>query len=153
MEAPVVKQELTCAGEMPTKATLLLFFLREGVCRAASMLLGSTSVARCRFPIVPIPNLVPSSTASSGWCSDSSRASVEPLARMNTPTNVAAHPYKKVTISWKPALLKSPYKMALPVIADKVKNTNWIGITVWAAVYWGPKKWRLKLTYLTIKAH
>jgi hypothetical protein len=48
---------------------------------------------------------------------------------MNTPVKVAAQPYKNVTSWWKVAFLKSPYRMAEPIIADMVKRTNWMGIT------------------------
>jgi hypothetical protein len=54
----------TCADEMPTKPTPLIFLLRRG---DSSTPLGSTRVALRRFPIVPMPNLVPSSIESLGF--------------------------------------------------------------------------------------
>ena len=43
---------------------------------------------------------------------------------MKTPAKVAAQPYRNVTTWWNLAFLKSPYRMAEPMIADRVKRTN-----------------------------
>ena len=48
---------------------------------------------------------------------------------IHTPAKVAAHPYMNVTNWWNLAVLKSPYSMADPVIADRLKRTNCVGIT------------------------
>lgn len=136
----------TWAGEiMPTTPTLLFCFLGIGV----------WSVVWHFFPIVPMLSLEPSWTSPSGrmvWGTCSSRSEVVPLAMMKTPMKVAAHPYKKVMIAWNPAFLKSPYRMALPVIADRVKNTNWIGITV-CTINLNVSRETDQRTHLAVEAH
>lgn len=130
---------------MPTTPTLLFRFLGIGV----------WSVVWHFFPIVPMPSLEPSWTSPSGqmmWGTCSSRSEVVPLAMMKTPMKVATHPYKKVIIAWNPAFLKSPYRMALPVIADRVKNTNWIGITVYT-INLNASRETAQRTHLAVEAH
>lgn len=136
---------VTCAGEIPITA-VLRFRRIVGVSRDALTPLGSTNVARFRRPTVPMPNWSPSdgivlsssSKVTSSWVSSASPSFSSDVfgvqAMINTPAKVAAQPYKNVTISWKVAFWKSPYKTAEPVMAERVKRTNWMGMTTWNPV-------------------
>jgi hypothetical protein len=119
----------TWAGESPI-LTAPCFRRTLGVSRTLLTPLGKTRVARLRRPMVPGPSRVWSGLPGSDaplTSSDSSSSSTEGVgahAITKTPTNVAAQPYKNITICWNCAFLKSPYRIAEPMIAERVKNTN-----------------------------
>lgn len=102
---------------------------------------GRTRAARrrlltepCSLDVSPLGLAIGVVSAISGSSSSSSGELFSGAqAMMKTPKNVAAHPYMKVTIWWNLAVLKSPYNIAEPMIAERVKKTNCMGITVCSA--------------------
>jgi len=90
-------------------------------------------------------------TRSSGRVDGSSGAGTHAI--IHTPTNVAAHPYMNVTNWWNLALLKSPYSIADPVIAERLKSTNCVGITTCYVSRLDTLCRLTRSTRLTVKTH
>jgi hypothetical protein len=116
--------DCTCAGDIPTKLTVLCLDRTTGGLRPTT---PTDTPSGTNTSCTTVSKSLVAPTPSSGPVECSSEAGTHAI--IHTPANVAAHPYMNVTNWWKLAVLKSPYSMADPVIADRLKRTNCVGTT------------------------
>jgi hypothetical protein len=114
----------TCAGDI--KLTVLCLDRRTGTSLGFRPTIPPTDTPSGTNTSWASASLI-APTRSSGPVDGSSGAGTHAI--IHTPANVAAHPYMNVTNWWNVALLKSPYSIADPVIAERLKSTNCVGIT------------------------